>query len=127
MATFWKRPSHLVNRIVFFVLRLFILLVISHFCFIGYTVVLVVLVPGHYLPYFTFPNIEFKKWLNIGIKNRLILVSFNHKGLQFCFVMLPLEGSGHCFCTIILLQWAVNDHPKRLLQMYPVCDGVLTR
>ena len=69
--------------------------------------VLVVLVPGHKLSYFTYSIIELKIWLLLLLvskKIRLISVSFNQKGLQVYFAMHPLEGTGHCFCTIILLQ-----------------------
>ena len=49
---FWERAAHSVNC-MFFVLCLFVILLVSYFGFEGETVVLIVRVPSHCLP-FTF-------------------------------------------------------------------------
>ena len=60
MATFWKRAAHSVYNMFslylfffFFFFFFFVILVTSHFCFEGGTLVLIAPVPGHCLP-FTF-------------------------------------------------------------------------
>ena len=46
MVTFWERAVHSVNR-MFSLLCLFVALVVSHFGFEGWTLVLITSVPGH--------------------------------------------------------------------------------
>ena len=59
MAIFQERAAHLVNR-VFSLLCLFAALVVSHFRFEDRTLVLIVSIPGHCLPFtFNHPIIEF--------------------------------------------------------------------
>ena len=53
MDTIWERVAHSVNRIFSLYKCLFVVLVVSHSGFVDWTVVLIVSVPGHCLP-FTF-------------------------------------------------------------------------
>ena len=46
MASYWERAAHSVNR-MFSLFCVFVALVVSHFGFDGWTLVLIASVPGH--------------------------------------------------------------------------------
>ena len=73
MTTCWERAALYVNCM--FDLCLFVILVVSHFCFEGMTLVLIAPVPGQCLPFTFWRDKSQKTWASRGVRKSVLGVS----------------------------------------------------